>query len=143
MSTPTTSTQKKPPSGARLWVLLKPYRWLIATLVVLTVVGNGLNLVVPKIVAHAIDAYTQQSFVLSTVVLQFLVVAFLVFALTYLQSVVQPSASERVARDLRTRVAARISVQSYAYVERATPAKLLTNLTSDIDAVKLFVSQAI
>lgn len=144
MSTQVTSSpRKKPPSGAKLLVLLKPYRWLIATLVVLTVVGNGLNLVVPKIVAHAIDAYTQQSFVLSTVVLQFFVVAFLVFALTYLQSIAQTYASERVARDLRTRVAARISVQSYAYVERVTPAKLLTNLTSDIDAVKLFVSQAI
>ena len=70
-------------------------------------------------------------------------VASFVFALTYLQSIVQTYASERVARDLRTRVAAKISVQSYAYVEQVTPAKLLTNLTSDIDAVKLFVSQAI
>jgi ATP-binding cassette subfamily B protein len=48
-----------------------------------------------------------------------------------------------VARDLRARVAAKISVQSYEFVEKLTPAKLLTNLTSDIDAVKLFVSQAI
>jgi ATP-binding cassette subfamily B protein len=111
--------------------------------VVLTIAGNGLNLLVPRIIAHAIDAYTQQTFVLSAVVLQFFVVAFFVFALTYLQSVVQTYASERVARDLRTRVAAKISVQSYAFVERVTPAKLLTNLTSDIDAVKLFVSQAI
>jgi ATP-binding cassette subfamily B protein len=60
-----------------------------------------------------------------------------------LQSIVQTYASERVARDLRTRVAAKISGQSYAFVERITPAKLLTNLTSDVDAVKLFVSQAI
>ena len=126
--------QRKPPAGAGLLVLLKPYRWLIAALVVLTVVGNGLNLAVPKIISHAIDAYTQQTFVISTVVLQFIVVASFVFALTYLQSVVQTYASERVARDLRTRVAAKISVQSYAYVEQLTPAKLLTNLTSDIDA---------
>jgi ATP-binding cassette subfamily B protein len=93
--------------------------------------------------AHAIDAYAQQNFVLSAVVLQFFVVAFLVFALTYLQSIVQTYASERVAKDLRSRVAAKISVQSYAFVERVTPSKLLTNLTSDIVAVKLFVSQAI
>jgi ATP-binding cassette subfamily B protein len=142
--TPTTNVaQRKPPAGGSLLPLLKPYRLLIAALVVLTVVGNGLNLAVPKIISHAIDAYTQQSFVISTVVLQFIVVASLVFALTYLQSIVQTYASERVARDLRARVAAKISVQSYAYVERVTPAKLLTNLTSDIDAVKLFVSQAI
>jgi ATP-binding cassette subfamily B protein len=137
------SARKKPPSGAGLVVLLKPYRLLIAMLVVLTIAGNALNLLVPKIISRSIDSYTQQTFVLSTSVLQFFIVAALVFVLTYLQSIVQTYASERVARDLRTRVAARISVQSYAFVERITPAKLLTNLTSDIDAVKLFVSQAI
>lgn len=143
MSAQATEVRKKPPSGAALFVLLKPYRWLIVILVILTVVGNGLNLVVPRIISRAIDAFTQQTFVLSAVALQFFVVALLVFSLTYLQSIVQTYASERVARDLRTRVAAKISVQSYAYVEQVTPAKLLTNLTSDIDAVKLFVSQAI
>ncbi len=112
-------------------------------MVVLTVAGNGLNLMVPRIMAKAIDDYTGQTFVLSSVVQQFFIVAILVFALTYLQSIVQTYAAERVARDLRTRVAAKISAQSYADVERLTPAKLLTNLTSDIDAVKLFVSQAI
>ena len=137
------AAKRKPPSGAGLLVLLKPYRLLIFTLVVLTIAGNGLNLMVPRIISHAIDAFTQQTFVLSTVVVEFFVVAFLVFALTYLQSIVQTYASERVARDLRTRVAAKISVQPYEFVERVTPAKLLTNLTSDIDAVKLFVSQAI
>ena len=51
--------------------------------------------------------------------------------------------SERVARDLRNEVTAKISVQEYSYIERVTPAKLLTNLTSDIDAIKTFVSTAI
>ncbi len=106
--------------GAGLFLLLKPYRPLVATLVVLTIAGNGLSLVVPKLIAHAIDAYMQRSFVLSTVVLQFFVVAFLVFSLTYLQSIVQTYASERVAKDLRTRLAAKIAVQSYSLLEKLT-----------------------
>ncbi len=140
-----TLTGKKPkaPSAAGLLPLLKPYRLLIVTLVVVTVVGNGLNLVVPKLISHAIDAYTQGHFVLRTVVAEFLVVGMLVFVLAYGQSLVQTWASERVAKDLRTRVAAKISHQSFAWVEQLTPAKLLTNLTSDVDAVKTFVSQAI
>lgn len=142
--TPANAQPKIPvPPRAGLFALLKPYAWLIATLVVLTITGNGLNLVVPQIIARAVDAFGQQTLVLSTVIWQFSIVALLVFTLTYLQAVVQVYASERVARDLRTRVAARISVQPNAYVEQATPAKLLTNLTSDVDAVKLFVSQAI
>src|SRR6185436_15822787 len=139
-SAPSGAAKRKPPSAAGLLILLKPYRGLVVLLVLLTITGNGLNLAVPRIISHAIDAYTQQTFVLSSTVLQFFAVAFLVFALTYLQSIVQTYASERVARDLRTRVAGKISEQSYAFVEQATPAKLLTNLTSDIDAVKLFVS---
>jgi len=124
-------------------LLLKPYKLLVAILVVLTIVSNAFNLVVPKLMSHAIDAYTQGHFVLNTVVLQFLVVAVLVFILTYAQNGVQIWTAERVAKDLRSRLAAKISEQSFAWVEQLTPAKLLTNLTSDVDAVKLFVSQAI
>jgi ATP-binding cassette subfamily B protein len=40
-------------------------------------------------------------------------------------------------------LAAKISNQSYSSIERLTPSKLLTNLTSDVDGVKLFVSQAV
>ena len=46
------------PKGPNLWALLKPYRPLVTLLAVLTIVGNALNLAVPKIVARAIDAYT-------------------------------------------------------------------------------------
>ncbi|HEY2846039.1 MAG TPA: ABC transporter ATP-binding protein [Bryobacteraceae bacterium] len=143
MSPQPANANMKPPSGAGLLVLLRPYRWLIVTMVILTIAANGLSLLVPRIISRAIDAYPQGTFNLSAVVQQFALVATLVFSLTYLLSLVQTYASERVARDLRTRVAAKISVQSYAYVEQITPSKLLTNLTSDIDAVKLFVSQAI
>ena len=124
-------------------LLLKPYRWLIAILATLTILGNGLNLVVPKLISHAIDDYTQGRFALNTIVVQFVLVGVLVFLFSYAQAGVQTWASERVAKDLRTRLAAKISVQSFAWVEQLTPAKLLTNLTSDVDAVKLFVSQAI
>ncbi len=55
----------------------------------------------------------------------------------------QTYASERVAKDLRTRLAAKLATQTYSFVEQITPAKLLTNLTSDVDGVKLFVSMAI
>jgi ATP-binding cassette, subfamily B, bacterial len=134
---------RKGPPSAGLMLLLKPYKGLVAALVALTVVGNGLNLVVPKLISTAIDSYTAGHFTRNTVVVQFAIVALLVFVLTYGQNIVQTWASERVARDLRTRLASQISVQSFGWVEQLTPAKLLTNLTSDVDGVKVFVSQAI
>ena len=122
--------------------VLKPYRWLVAGLVVLTFIQNGLNLAVPKIIAKNIDAYTHDGFVLGHVVVLLAIVSLAVLIVSYGQSIVQTYASEKVARELRTRVMQKISNQSYAYVEKITSAKLLTNLTSDIDAVKVFIAQS-
>ena len=75
--------------------------------------------------------------------LEFCLACLLIFGLTYGQSIIQTMASERVARDLRRKIAEKISwMESYS-LQQANPSRLLTNLTSDVDAVKLFVSQAI
>jgi ATP-binding cassette subfamily B protein len=126
-----------------IFSLLKPYWFIITVLVVLTIIANSFNLIVPKIIASAIDTYTRGSFVLEHVVMEFGLVALAIFIFTYLQSVVQTYAAERVARDLRTQLTAKVSVQDYSYIQEVTPSKLLTNLTSDVDAVKTFVSQAV
>ena len=130
-------------SGDNLFSLLKPYSGLVFLLVLLTVLANGLNLAVPKIIANAIDTFTAGTFVLKDMMVIFCVIAIGIFVFTYLQNIVQVYAAERVARDLRTRLAAKISQQDHAFIGRVTPAKLLTNLTSDVDAIKSFVSQAI
>ena len=123
--------------------LLKPYRGLVLLLVLVTVFGNALNLAVPKLISYAIDSYRAQQVVLNTLIVEFAVVAAGIFIFGYLQAVAQTYASEKVARDLRTRLVTKISTQDHAFIQQATPAKLLTNLTSDVDAVKTFVSQAI
>ena len=147
MSTPAANKARgnKPPrpSQAGLFLLVKPYKGLVATLAALTILANALNLVVPKLIARAIDNYQQPNFALGPMIARFLLVCVSAFLLTYLQSLVQTYASERVAKDLRTRLAAKLATQTYSFVEQITPAKLLTNLTSDVDGVKLFVSMAI
>ncbi len=123
--------------------LVSRYSGIISILVVLTILASGLSVAVPKIIAVAIDTYSKGSFSLESLVIEFSIVAFLIFVFTYLQNIAQVFAGERVARDLRNDISAKISVQPYSYIEKATPAKLLTNLTSDVDAVKMFISTAI
>lgn len=123
--------------------LLTPYKFIILGLLLLAVISNSFNLVQPKIIANTIDAFTKGNFSVRLALIQFGSVALLIFVFTYLQNIVQTFASEKVGRDLRTELAAKISRQSYAYIQEVTASKLLTNLTSDIDNVKLFVSQAI
>ena len=126
-----------------LFGLLRGYTWIIGVLILLTIVANAFSLVVPKIISSAIDSYTNGDFVLNNLIIEFSIVVFLIFVFTYLQNIVQVYASERVARDLRNEIMEKISVQPYSYIGEITPAKLLTNLTSDVDAVKIFVSMAV
>jgi ATP-binding cassette, subfamily B, bacterial len=131
------------PAGPSLTGLLKPYAPLITTIVALTIAANGLNLIVPKLIARAIDTFATNQLVIATLVVEFLAVAIGIFLFAYLQNIAQTYASERVARDLRTKLVAKLATQDLAYIQGVTTAKLLTNLTSDVDAVKLFVSQAV
>jgi len=131
--------QKK---GPGLFSLLRPYRKMIFLLIFLAILGNGINLILPRIIATGIDAYPSH-YVLQDIMIKFLSAGIAIFIFTYLQSVIQTNTSERVARDIRTKLASKISMQSYAYIEEANPSKLLTNITADVDSIKLFVSQAI
>ncbi|HEU4904306.1 MAG TPA: ABC transporter transmembrane domain-containing protein, partial [Flavisolibacter sp.] len=132
-----------PKGKSGLFGLLKPYKGMAGLLLLFALLGNGINLWLPKIIAQAIDDYASGSFVFNAVIFRFLIAALCIFVFTSLQTLLQTYASEKVARDLRSRISEKISRQSYASVQQANPAKLLTNLTSDVDSIKLFVSQAI
>ncbi|MEI6057991.1 MAG: ABC transporter transmembrane domain-containing protein, partial [bacterium] len=126
-----------------LFSVLKPYRWLTAGLILLGVLTNGLNLLLPKIIASGIDVYTKTHDILPIVAWEFFFVALGTFVFAYAQNFAQTYAAEKVARDLRAQVIDKISRQSYTYIQQVTAGKLLTNLTSDIDNIKNFVGQAV
>ncbi len=132
-----------PPKGPSVFSLLTPYRRLVIWLLLLTLVSNAINLWLPKIVANGIDDFNHGHYDVQKILSVFLIAATVVFIFSYLQSVVQTYASEMVAKDMRKKLSDKISRQSYAYVEEVGPSKLLTNLTGDVDAIKMFVSQAI
>lgn len=132
-----------PKSGSSgILSVLKPYWGLVSLLILFALLSNGLNLWMPKIIGKGIDAYTAGSFSFRFIITEFLAISILVFVFNALQSIIQTYASERVARDLRTQLAEKISKQDFAFITKTDPSKLLTNLTADVDAIKLFVSQA-
>jgi ATP-binding cassette subfamily B protein len=133
-------TDKKQKSG--LFSLLKQYKGIVSIMIVMALAGSGINLLIPKIIARAIDAYSANVFKPWPVVTEFLLAATAIFVFTFLQSLAQTYTSEKVAKDLRTRLADKISYQSYMFILKSNPSKLLTNLTSDTDSIKMFVSQA-
>jgi ATP-binding cassette subfamily B protein len=132
---------KKPRSG--ILKMLKPYRGMISALLLFALLSNGLNLVIPKIIQAGIDDFTNGVWNVKKILTWFSIAAILIFIFSYAQAIIQTFASEKVARDLRKKLSSKISQQDYAYIQTATPGKLLTNLTSDVDAIKMFVAQAI
>jgi ATP-binding cassette subfamily B protein len=122
--------------------LLKPYTGMVIILIIMALLGSGINMLIPKIIAHGIDSFSANKFDLGSAIFQFLLASSLIFLFTFFQNILQTYTSERVGKDLRTRLSDKISRQSYAFVLKSNPSKLLTNLTSDIDSIKMFVSMA-
>lgn len=123
--------------------LFRPYTLLIGILLILTVWANALNLVIPQFIAYSIDTYTAPDFNIFRLVLVFVSISIGIFILVYLQNIMQVYIAEKVAKDLRGKIIQKISLQAYDFIEKVTGEKLLTYITSDVDAVKNFVSQAI
>ena len=116
---------------------------MVSILLILALLSNGLNLVIPKIIQKGIDSYSTHTYDLSQIITWFAVASGLIFILSYLQMIFQAYISEKVARDLRFKLSSKISQQNFQYIREHTSSKLLTNITSDTDAVKMFISQAI
>ena len=76
------NTERKP-AGPNLFAVLKPYKGLIALLIGLTIASSALNLVVPQVIAYAIDNFAQNNFILTTVIWEFFLVAMSIFIFTY------------------------------------------------------------
>lgn len=137
------SKSEKNKSKSGLFGLLKPYSGIVAILIIMALLGSGISILIPKIIARGIDDFTANHFDPVRIIIQFLSAAFAIFIFTMLQNLTQTYASERVAKDLRTQISDKISRQSYNFILKSNPSKLLTNLTSDIDSVKMFISMAV
>jgi ATP-binding cassette subfamily B protein len=109
----------------------------------LAMAANVFTLFVPGLIARGIDNFVAGQFEITTTLLELGAIAIIVGFFTAWQNVLQTIVSEQVAMDLRGTLADRIAGQGYRFIEDKNPARLLTNLTSDIDSIKLFVSLVI
>lgn len=71
-----------------LFDLLKPYWMIIGLIIILTILASGLNLIIPKIIANAIDTYMSSSFIMINLIIEFSIIAILIFIFTYLLNIV-------------------------------------------------------
>jgi ATP-binding cassette subfamily B protein len=129
-------------SKSGVFSVLRSYSARVSLLIFIALAANSVNMIIPKIISRGIDAYTGNRFDFGRVILEFFIASAAISIFTFFQYILQTYTSERVARDMRTRLSDKISRQNYSFILKSNPSKLLTNLTADVDSVKMFVSQA-
>jgi ATP-binding cassette subfamily B protein len=123
--------------------LLQEYPKSVFFLTISVFVANIFYLIVPKFISTGIDSYAEGQLVGGTFYFQFTLVAIGMFVFTYIQSILETYLSEKASYNLRNKLANKISSLSYKQIEDQTTSKLLTNFTSDIEAIKDFLSFAV
>ncbi len=151
-------------SARRLLRYLKPYRRMIVPALALTLLVNALGVIEPKFFQYAIDWYispaidrrralpaAQWGAVYDHVVrglgllgLVFLGVKLAQLLVSYLQTVLLQSVGQHVMYDLRSELYGKLQRQEVAYFDRNPVGRIMTRLTSDVDALnELFTSGVI
>jgi len=115
---------------------IKPYLGMLGLLLLVALINNGLNLCLPKITSGAIDSFSSQNFELSEIIYKMAGVSVVIFVFAVGQSFLQTFLAETVAKNMRERLVTKISDQDFGFVNKVTPEKLLTIMTSDVDNIK-------
>lgn len=127
----------------RLLRYLRPYAYLLVPALALTLLLNLLGTLQPKFTQYAIDWYIIPRKVegLMFLVLLFLGVQFLRLVFAYVQSILVNSVGQYVMFDLRRELYEKLQRQEVAYYDRNPVGRIMTRLTSDVDALnELFTS---
>lgn len=130
----------------RLMRYLKPYVRALLPALGLTLILNLLRILQPKFTQYAIDWYITPGNIagLKWLALVFLAVLIITFGLSYLQAVLLETVGQRVMYDLRSELYRKLQRQEVAFYDRNPVGRVMTRLTSDVDALnELFTSGVI
>ena len=127
----------------RLLRYLKPYQRSLVPALVLTLLLNLLGVLQPKFIQYAIDWHIipKKTEGLMLLVGLFFGVQFLRFVFAYVQTIFINTVGQYVMFDLRRQLYEKLQRQEVAYYDRNPVGRIMTRLTSDVDALnELFTS---
>lgn len=121
----------------RLLRYLKPYWRLAAVALVLTLVTNVLISTQPYFTKMAVDDYItpRSTEGIWTFAFAFFGLFLFRFIFSYLQEVLLNNVGQRVMYDLRSEIFTKLQRQEVAYYDRYPVGRIITRITSDVDAL--------
>ncbi|MGZ6966448.1 MAG: ABC transporter ATP-binding protein [Acidimicrobiia bacterium] len=129
----------------RLWHLLRPYRGQIALASVVLVVQTSCLLAGPALVRYGVDSglLANDGHALDLAAVSFLIVAVLGLATGRSVIWLVSRTGERFLKELRERVFRHLMGLSMDFYEREKTGRLVSRMTSDIDALQELISQGL
>lgn len=122
----------------RLWTYVRPHRKLVASSLALIFLGSAVQLVQPYLIKVAIDDYIAKDRIdgLWIPAAWYLAALLAEFGLRFGQIYVLERTGQNVLYDLRTRLFAHLQGLPSSFFDRNPVGRLMTRLTSDIDALQ-------
>jgi len=136
----------------RLVSYLKPYRWSVAAALTLTILVTPLSLAGPWLFHIGVDRFIDPTVAhkislevgmrgLSLVTVGFVASLLLGFAVQYLQMRIMQNVGQKTLYDLRNQIFARLQILPMSFYDRSPVGRLVTRVTTDVDALNdLFAS---
>jgi ATP-binding cassette, subfamily B, bacterial len=120
---------------------LKNYISFFVGVVILSIIANGLSLLLPSQLGAAINKAGGGLQIQDYLVLVGIVIG--VVVLSIIQSVVSTYFAETVAKDLRQELMTKVTNQPYQYINQVGTNDLLTIMTSDVNNTKQVIAQGL
>src|SRR5882762_110810 len=129
----------------RLLRYLRPYLRLLIPALVLTLALNLLGILQPKFTQYAIDWYILPRKTDGLLLLVVLYVAVQLFRLvfSYFQAILLNSVGQYVMFDIRRELYDKLQHQEIAYYDRNPVGRIMTRLTTDVDALNELFTQGV
>ncbi|HUE81029.1 MAG TPA: ABC transporter ATP-binding protein [Pyrinomonadaceae bacterium] len=129
----------------RLLRYLHPYLRLLIPALFLTLTLNLLGVLQPKFTQYAIDWYILPGITegLMLLVGLFVAVQFLRLVFSYLQTILLNTVGQYVMFDIRRELYEKLQQQEVAYYDRNPVGRIMTRLTSDVDALNELFTQGV
>src|SRR5882724_3616944 len=129
----------------RLLKYLKPYVRLLVPALVLTLALNLLGILQPKFTQYAIDWYILPRKTDGLILLVALYVGVQLFRLifSYFQAILLNSVGQYVMFDIRRELYDKLQHQEIAYYDRNPVGRIMTRLTTDVDALNELFTQGV
>ncbi len=129
----------------RLLRYLKPYMRILIPALFLTLTLNLLGVLQPKFTQYAIDWHILPGITegLSLLVGLFVAVQFLRLVFSYFQTILLNTVGQYVMFDIRRELYEKLQQQEVAYYDRNPVGRIMTRLTSDVDALNELFTQGV